>query len=88
MSSHAHAPSGQGGHPRVTSAYDDPGTHEEITRRKFMANFTLAIGGVIGLGLAIPIVGSLIPPLAAGGATWTPLDEAGWKICKPRPTRR
>jgi Rieske Fe-S protein len=61
------------------SAYDDPGTHEEITRRKFMANATLTIGGLIGLGLAIPIVGSLIPDVGGGGATWTPLDEAGWK---------
>lgn len=61
------------------SAYDDPGTHEEITRRTFMANATIAIGGLIGLGLAIPIVGSLIPDVGSGGATWTPLDEAGWK---------
>lgn len=79
MSSHAQAPSGEGGHPRILSAYDDPGTHEEITRRKFMASATLAIGGIIGLGLAIPIVGSLIPDIGAGGATWTALDEAGWK---------
>ena len=43
-----------------------------------MANATLTIGGLIGLGLVIPIVGSLIPDVGAGGATWTPLDEAGW----------
>lgn len=79
MSSHAHAPSGEGGHPRILSAYDDPGTHEEITRRKFMANATLTIGGLIGLGLAIPIVGSLIPDLSGAGATWTALDDTGWK---------
>jgi menaquinol-cytochrome c reductase iron-sulfur subunit len=79
LSSHAHAASGEGGHPRILSAYDDPGTHEEITRRKFMANATLTIGGLIGLGLAIPIVGALIPDVSGGGATWTPLDEAGWK---------
>lgn len=78
MSSHAHAPSGEGGHPRILSAYDDEGSHEEITRRKFMANATLTIGGAIGLALAIPIVGSLIPDVGSGGATWTPLDEAGW----------
>jgi len=44
-----------------------------------MANATIAVGGLIGLGLAIPIVGSLVPDVGAGGATWTPLDEAGWK---------
>jgi Rieske Fe-S protein len=62
------------------SAYDDAGaTPEEISRRKFMANATITIGGLIGLGLAIPIVGALIPDVGAGGAAWTPLDEAGWK---------
>jgi menaquinol-cytochrome c reductase iron-sulfur subunit len=61
------------------SAYDDEGTHEEITRRTFMANATLTIGGLIGLGLAIPIIGSLVPDIGSGGATWTPLDAAGWK---------
>ena len=44
-----------------------------------MANATIAISGVIGLTLAIPIVGSLIPDVGAGGASWTPLDETGWK---------
>jgi menaquinol-cytochrome c reductase iron-sulfur subunit len=44
-----------------------------------MANATLTIGGLIGLGLAIPIVGALIPDVGSGGASWTPLDEAGWK---------
>ncbi|MFN2448204.1 MAG: ubiquinol-cytochrome c reductase iron-sulfur subunit [Candidatus Baltobacteraceae bacterium] len=86
MSSQAHrpgaqqpAPQAQTGHPPIKSAYDQPQTHEEITRRTFMANFTLAIGGVIGLGLAIPIVGSLVPDTGAGGAAWSPLDEKGWK---------
>jgi Rieske Fe-S protein len=62
------------------SAYDDAGAApEEISRRKFMANATITIGGLIGLGLAIPIVGALIPDVGAGGATWTALDETGWK---------
>jgi len=64
---------------RGPSAYDDPGTPEEITRRTFMANATLTLGGIIGLGLAIPIVGSLLPKTGTGGGTWTPLDAAGWK---------
>lgn len=79
MASHAHASSPEGGQPRILSAYDEAGTPEEISRRKFMANATITIGGLIGLGLAIPIVGSLIPDVGAGGATWTALDENGWK---------
>ncbi|HEY8313431.1 MAG TPA: ubiquinol-cytochrome c reductase iron-sulfur subunit [Candidatus Baltobacteraceae bacterium] len=78
MSSHANAASPEGGR-RVLSAYDDPGTHEEITRRTFMANATLIVGGLIGLGLAIPIVGSLIPDTGAGAGSWDVLDPKGMK---------
>ncbi|MHB8145713.1 MAG: Rieske 2Fe-2S domain-containing protein, partial [Vulcanimicrobiaceae bacterium] len=60
----------------VHSAYDDPGTAEEMTRRTFMANATLAIGGVIGLGLAIPIVGSLLPSDATAAGNFSPLTAA------------
>lgn len=38
-----------------------------------MANATLTIGGIIGLGLAIPIVGSLIPSGAGAKGHWSPL---------------
>ncbi len=68
MSSHAHP-----------GANDEPETPEVISRRQWMANATITISGVIGLTLAIPIVGSLLPDVGAGGATWTPLDENGWK---------
>lgn len=44
-----------------------------------MAKATIAISGVIGLTLAIPIVGSLLPDVGAGGAGWTPLDQNAWK---------
>jgi menaquinol-cytochrome c reductase iron-sulfur subunit len=44
-----------------------------------MANATIGIGGLIGLGLVIPIVGALIPDVGSGGATWTSLDANGWK---------
>src|SRR5207248_6545924 len=60
-------------------AYDEPETPEIISRREWMANATIAISGVIGLTLAIPIVGSLNPDVGAGGAAWTPLDENAWK---------
>jgi menaquinol-cytochrome c reductase iron-sulfur subunit len=64
---------------RSQSAYDDPGTPEEVTRRTFMANATLTLSGIIGLGLAIPIVGALTPKVGAGTMSRTALDDAGWK---------
>lgn len=53
-------------------AYKDPGTPEEQSRRTFMVNAVVALGGVIGLGLVIPLVTSLIPS-DTGGNEWTPL---------------
>ena len=38
-----------------------------------MANATLTVGGIIGLGLAIPIIGSLIPQGGKSAGTWSPL---------------
>lgn len=52
---------------------------DETTRRTFMANATVTLGGIIGLGLAIPIVGALTPKVSAGTETWTGLDESSWK---------
>ena len=42
-----------------------------------MANATLAVGGVIGLVLTVPLVGYLIPSkeVMASGAQWWPLKE-------------
>ena len=69
-----HTEDADSGVPRtIHSAYDDPGTPEEITRRTFMANATLVVGGVIGLGLAIPIIGSLLPSSASAKGEWAPL---------------
>jgi menaquinol-cytochrome c reductase iron-sulfur subunit len=59
---------------KIVSAYDVPQTEEEITRRKFMANATLAIGGIVGLTLAVPIVGSLLPPKSESAGSWSPLS--------------
>src|SRR5581483_5551651 len=50
----------------------------EISRRDFMANATIGLGSVMGLGLVVPIGGALMPDVKAGGATWTALDKAGW----------
>jgi Rieske Fe-S protein len=65
-------------------AYKDPGTPEEQSRRKFLANATLGVGGVIGLVLAVPLVTSLIPeslvkPELSGGGVWAPLSDAEYK---------
>ncbi|HEY1882819.1 MAG TPA: ubiquinol-cytochrome c reductase iron-sulfur subunit [Candidatus Cybelea sp.] len=56
-------------------AHDSPAqTPEEVSRRTFMANATLTIGGIVGLVLAVPIVGSLLPPKNAAAGTWSPLS--------------
>lgn len=44
-----------------------------------MAQATIAMGGVIGVGLAIPILGALAPNTSEGHASWSALDEAGWR---------
>jgi len=54
-------------------AYKDEGTPAEQSRRTFMVNATLALGGVIGLGIAIPVVTSLVPSPDALGSNWSPL---------------
>ncbi len=61
-------------------AYKDPGTPEEQSRRTFLANATLAVGGVIGLVLTVPLVVSLVPesliaPDKGAGGTWADLPK-------------
>lgn len=67
----------------VAQAYQDPGTPEEQSRRQFLATATVALGGIIGVVLTVPLVASLIPeslvkPDSAGG-TWVPLADADLK---------
>ena len=57
-------------------AYKDPGTPDEQTRRTFMANAVIALGGVIGLGIAIPLIGSLLPAEGTSSDQWSPLTPA------------
>ena len=74
----------------IHSAYDDPGTAEEISRRTFMANATLAVGAIVGLTLAVPIVGSLIPEDGGSKGSWAPLtaDElASLKAATEKPVK-
>ena len=40
-----------------------------------MANATLSIGGLVTLALAVPIVGSLLPPKNAQSGSWSPLSS-------------
>jgi len=51
----------------------------EIGRRQFMSQATIVMSGLMGLGLAIPMVASLIPDVGGQGARWTPLDENGFR---------
>lgn len=57
------------------SAHDRPeDAADEISRRTFMANATLTIGGIVGVVLAIPIIGSLLPPKNSSAGSWAPLS--------------
>jgi Rieske Fe-S protein len=73
------AGSPEGAQRKIYSAYEDPGTPEEISRRSFMAGATLFIGAAVGVVLAIPIVGSLLPENAGGKGAWAPLTAAEFK---------
>ena len=45
----------------VPKAYQDPGTPEDISRRAFLARATIFTGTIVGLGLAVPVITSLVP---------------------------
>jgi Rieske Fe-S protein len=71
-------------------AYKDPGTPEEQSRRTFMANAVVALGGVIGLGLVIPLVTSLLPAQDASSDQWsalTPEQAAAFKKATNTPVK-
>ena len=59
-------------------AYKDPGTPAEQTRRTFMVNTVIALGGVISLGLAVPLITSLVPAADATNDVWSPLAPDQW----------
>lgn len=61
---------------KTLSAYDMPETSEEISRRTFMANATMTVSGIIGIVLAVPIVGSLVQVGGGGKGSWSPLTAA------------
>ncbi|MGH7728830.1 MAG: ubiquinol-cytochrome c reductase iron-sulfur subunit [Vulcanimicrobiaceae bacterium] len=60
-------------------AYQDPGSPEEQSRRTFLANVTVGVGTIIGLVVAVPVLGSLVPeslldPEKSAGGVWAPLS--------------
>lgn len=75
MSNHGTADASQGVRPKFVSAYDQPETPEEVSRRTFMANATMTISGIIGIVLAVPIVGSLLPSGSSGKGSWSALTK-------------
>lgn len=64
--------SGTSNEPKV------PETPEELSRRQFMVGATVVLGGVVGLGVAIPAITSLVPTndIIAGSKGLWPLDAA------------
>jgi menaquinol-cytochrome c reductase iron-sulfur subunit len=58
---------------------EEPETPEEITRRTFMANATITVSGIIGVVLAIPILGSLLPGASSAKGSWSPLTADEFK---------
>jgi Rieske Fe-S protein len=70
--SNAGASHGPAGPP--LSAHDTPTDPLEVSRRTFMANAVVTIGGIVGVVLAIPIIGSLLPPKSSSAGSWSPLS--------------
>ena len=71
-------------------AYKDPGTPDEQSRRTFMANAVIALGGVISLGIAIPVVASLLPAAGTDTDQWsglTPQQAEAFKKATNQPVK-
>ncbi len=71
-------------------AYKDPGTPDEQSRRTFMANAVIALGGVIGLGIAIPVIESLLPAAGSSSDQWsalTPQEAAALQKATDQPVK-
>ena len=71
-------------------AYKEPGTPDEQSRRTFMANAVIALGGVIGLGITIPVVASLLPAAGTSTDQWsglTPEQAEAFKKATNQPVK-
>jgi menaquinol-cytochrome c reductase iron-sulfur subunit len=76
LANHGASDASQGVQHTILTAHDEPETAEEMTRRTFMANATMTLSGIIGIVLAVPIVGSLLPGGGGGQGAWAPLTAA------------
>lgn len=67
-------------------SYKDAGSPDEQSRRTFLANATLGIGGVIGLVLTVPLLTSLVPESlinpGKGGGVWADLPQDAFSKVK------
>jgi menaquinol-cytochrome c reductase iron-sulfur subunit len=71
-------------------AYKDDGTPQEQSRRTFMVNAVVAMSGVIGLTIAVPVLGSLLPAADALSSNWsalTPDEFAALQKATEKPTK-
>jgi Rieske Fe-S protein len=62
-------------------AYLDPGTPEEQSRRTFMANASIVLGGVIGLIIGVPLIDFSVPGKEINdlsGQQWAPVNSQDW----------
>jgi len=59
----------------ASSTTDSP---VEIGRRTFIANAVVALGGVMSLGIAVPVFSSLAPAAAAPEGEWSALTADQW----------
>jgi len=75
--------------PSHAQSFANPGTPQEQSRRRFLADATLAVGGIIGLSLSVPLLGSTIPEsmLKADsvGGTWTDLRSDRFAAVDAKP---
>ena len=60
---------------------DQPGSPEEMSRRSFLAGATVVMGGIVGIGVAIPTIAGLVPTeeIIAGSKGWWPLNATEMK---------
>ena len=74
----------------IAQAYTDDGTPEEQSRRQFLEKATLAVGGVIGLVLTVPLAGSLVPESLvsadkSGAGVWAAIPADQFKAIAGKP---
>lgn len=56
---------------------EEPETPAEVSRRSFLAQATVVMGGAVGVTLAVTLIGSLVPTeeILSGQRRWSPLER-------------